>query len=291
MSTHSRFTTFINNLSLTEIQNKNGREATESIISCLNRHYWGTSSPSQNRLLVGSWGKFTRVRPPRDVDVVFSLPWSVHTRFSTRTGNIQSQILQEVRSVLLDTFPNTNVRGSGPVVMVPHYKFMVEVIPSFYLDGSTKTYMLCKTANNGSWLYSDYQAELDSVKTSNHLSDGNTRHLVKMLKQWQRHCNVPMKSFWLELLAITFKRDWPNRGKGAAFYDWMIRDFFRFLVTKSYSTIYSPGTFEAMNIGGLWLTKAETALRNAETACERETSNEPIAYLYWRDVFGVEYPS
>ena len=32
-------------------------------------------------MLSGSWGKLTRVRPVRDIDVLFVLPYSVYQRF------------------------------------------------------------------------------------------------------------------------------------------------------------------------------------------------------------------
>ena len=71
------------------------------------RYYWGTSSETDHLELVGSWAKGTPVRPPRDVDFIFLLPIEVYHRFEQRTGNKQSQLLQEVKSALLDTYPQT----------------------------------------------------------------------------------------------------------------------------------------------------------------------------------------
>src|SRR4051812_10391936 len=81
-------------------------------------------------LSVGSWGKFTRIRPPRDVDVVFKLPSSVFERFEQRSGNKQSQLLQEVKGHLQRSFTTTSIKGDGPVVLVPFTAFNVEVIPA-----------------------------------------------------------------------------------------------------------------------------------------------------------------
>lgn len=225
------------------------------------------------------------------MDVVFSMPWHVYTRFSERTGNIQSQILQEVKNVLLTSFPNTAIKGNGPVVVVPHWRYEVEVIPAFYRAATDKQYLLCGTENGGQWKNADYDAELSAVSVSNTLSSGNTRHLVKMLKQWQRNCNVPLKSFWLELLAVEFLCNWEHRGKSFTYYDWMVRDFFQFLLNCRSKTLFAPGTYEAMYIGDAWYSKAEKALKDAKLACTKESENETIAYLWWRDLFGQEYPS
>ena len=46
----------------------------------------GTPSEAANSLLIGSWGKRTQVRPPRDVDILFLLPSDVYHRFQQREG-------------------------------------------------------------------------------------------------------------------------------------------------------------------------------------------------------------
>jgi hypothetical protein len=71
-----------------------------------------------NRLLVGSWGKATRVRPPRDVDLLFTPPLDVFYQFDQRTGNKQSQLLQDVAEALRESYPQTVIRGDGQVVVV-----------------------------------------------------------------------------------------------------------------------------------------------------------------------------
>ena len=80
---------------------------------CLNYNYYGTSSGAANSFLVGSWGKSTEIRPPRDIDVMFVLPFEVYQRFEQRPGNKQSQLLQEVKGVLARNYPATEMRGDG----------------------------------------------------------------------------------------------------------------------------------------------------------------------------------
>lgn len=64
-----RFRRFLTNISLTGDQLDDGNTKIKGIVKCLNRHYWGIESDSGNYRLVGSWGKQTRVRPPRDIDI------------------------------------------------------------------------------------------------------------------------------------------------------------------------------------------------------------------------------
>src|SRR6478609_3856974 len=100
MTVSQRFDKFLENIRITEEQAADGTVKHGGVRKCLNKHYYDSSSESANSMLVGSWGKHTRVRPPRDIDVLFKLPSSVYQRYETKTGNKQSQLLQEVKNVL-----------------------------------------------------------------------------------------------------------------------------------------------------------------------------------------------
>ncbi|MCF2872960.1 hypothetical protein L0664_17985 [Octadecabacter sp. G9-8] len=288
MTVQSRFKTFISNIALTSIQKTAGAERRDKVVQALNEHYWGSSSKTAHSKYVGSWGKFTRVRPPRDVDVLFTLPISVYNRFELRTGNKQSQLLQEVKTVLTNTFTTTAIKGSGPVVEVPFTSYNVEVVPAFELD--TGRYWVCMTADGGSYAVADYEAEAEVIRDSNALTKDNTRNLIRMIKRWQAHCNVPIKSFWIELIAVEFLRNWEHRDKSMVYYDWMVRDFFAHLVSKEYGTLFAPGTYEAMYLGGLWTSKAKTAYNNAVSACEDEKDYPYSAGGSWQKIFGADIP-
>ncbi len=282
-----RFRRFLSAISLTNDQLEDGDTKIKGIVKCLNRHYWGIESDSANYRLVGSWGKQTRVRPPRDIDILFVLPASVHARFQQRSGNIQSQLLQEVKNVLGSTYSTTRMRGDGQVVVVPFNSFMLEVVPAFELDNGKA--IICNSNNEGEYKTIDPVAEIKSFNTSSTSSNGNSRDLVRMLKCWQTECNVPLKSYQLEALAVEFVDGWSNKGNDLFWYDWLVRDFFAFLCTKSNSFVFTPGSYEPSYIGNNWLTKAQKAHTAAVQACiyERE-NNDILANMYWKDIFGTE---
>ena len=288
MSVSKRFSGFLNNITLTQAQRDSGRSRRESVVQLLNSQYWGSQHKTNNSLFVGSWGKHTTVRPPRDVDVLFELPSSVYDRFALRSGNRQSQLLQEVKGVLASKFTNTNIKGDGPVVKVPFASYDVELIPAFAL--TTGRYWICMTDNGGYYKEADYDAEVEAVKDSNDLTDGKTRHLIRMMKRWQANCNVPLKSFWLELLSIEFLRRWKHKDESMLYYDWMVRDFLRDIEGKSHHILYAPGTYEAMNIGEGWLSKARTARQRAEKACDNESNSPEVAGEEWQKIFGTDIP-
>lgn len=285
-----RFDKFLENIRLTEGQTFDGETKHGGVRGCLNAYYYGVSSTSANSLLVGSWGKHTRIRPPRDIDVLFVLPYAVYERFQQRPGNKQSQLLQEVKNALARTYSTTQMRGDGQVVIVPFTSYAVEVAPAFGLQNGQ--YWICDTNDGGRYKTVDPVAEINLVQSSDKETNGNTRHLIRMMKCWQGYCNVPIKSFWIEILAIEFLKSWEHRGKSTVYYDWMVRDFFAYLVRRAGSYIYTAGTMEMIYLGDAWKSRAETALERARKACDHESGNRPYsAGEEWQKIFSTFIPA
>jgi hypothetical protein len=160
----ARFNRLLANLTITAAQSEDGETKEAGVRACLNRHYWGLSSETNNSLLIGSWGKKTRRRPSRDIDILFLLPPSVYRQFEQRTGNRQSQLLQEVKDVLARTYSQTSIRGDGQVVVVPFNTIMVEVSPGFRCqDGSV---IICDTNDGGRYKTSTSEAEASDLAAS-----------------------------------------------------------------------------------------------------------------------------
>jgi hypothetical protein len=284
-----RFKTFINNLAITTAQREDGETKQAGVRACLNRHYYNVSSETANSILMGSWGKATRVRPSRDVDILFILPDAIYWQYQNRTGNRQSALLQEVKEVLRATYPQTSMRGDGQVVAIPFNQTPVEVAPGFRCtDGSI---LVCDTNNGGRYTFSTAEAEEANLTAWDTYCIGNTRALVRMMKQWQREQNVSLKSFQLERLAIDFLSTWSNNQRDHFWYDWMVRDFFVYLIGRANTFIYMPGTNEAVWLGDDWLFQAQRAYKHALTACEHEYSNYQVhAGEEWQAIFGTSVP-
>jgi hypothetical protein len=285
MTVADRFNRFLNNILLTEAQKADGATKRGSVCAALNTKYYSSSSDAANSRYIGSWGKATRVRPPRDVDVIFELPKSVYDRFQERSGNKQSQLLQEIKTVLLAKFQNTDIRGDGPVVAVPFTSFAVELLPAFKLTNGQ--YWIPVTSGGGRYVATDPDSEFQHIKTSNEKTSNNTRDLIRMIKCWQAECSVPLKSFWIELLAVQFLAQWEHAGKTSVYYDWMVRDFFRFLVGQAFGNVYAPGTGERIHLGDAWKSRAESARDRATKACEYESQGSSLASSEWQKIFGA----
>lgn len=284
-----RFAAFAENVLLTQAQFNDGLTKFGGVVRSLNAHYYGTPSATDNAFLVGSWGKGTMTRPPRDVDLYFVLPPHVHARFEQYMWNPQSALLQEVKDVLLETFPATDLRGDGQVVCVNFASCGVEVVPAFRLTSGR--YWICDTHDGGSYKVTDPHAETANLEKCDAGNNRNLRPMIRMLKSWQEQCSVPIKSFVLELATAAFLSQSPWRQNSYFYYDWLFRDFFAYLRGRAGGFTVMPGTYEVIDFGREWLSRAETAYDRALKACDYERDNNVhLAGEEWQKIFGTKIP-
>ena len=289
IAVRQRFVQFHKQLLLTPLQTQDAFTKRAGVLSCLDRHYRGSSSGTDNSFVVGSWGKNTAVRPPRDVDIYFLLPPDVYYRFQNYAGNRQSALLQEVKSVLSRTYPNTDMRGDGQVVLVRFDSYAVEVVPAFVLDNGR--YWICDTNGGGSYKETNPWAEVSHIETVDAANNRNLRPLIRMLKAWQSNCSVPIKSFQLELLAVAFIQQSEWRQNDFFWFDWIIRDFFAFLYHAAGTSLSIPGTSERIYLGNDWRSRAAMAYHRAVKACDYERDNYVFsAGEEWQKIFGSQVP-
>lgn len=216
-----RFQKFDENLSLTPLQYLDGVTKRKGVVSCLNRHYYNSSSASDHSFLIGSWAKGAAVRPPRDVDLYFVVPYQTYLRFQDHIWNRPSGLLQEVKGVLAKTYPDTDMSGDGQIVLVRFESYNVEVVPAIALTNGR--YWICDAHDGGSYEETDPRAETGHIESVDQANNRNLRPLIRMLKAWQNCCSVPIKSFQLELLAADFLGNSPWRLRDFFWFDWITR--------------------------------------------------------------------
>jgi hypothetical protein len=108
-----------------------------------------------------------------------------------------------------------------------------------------------------------------------------------MMKLWRRERNVPLKSFLIELIVADFFREYWGRQLGLYFYDWFIRDFLGFLLTRANGYVIIPGTNEKIALGTDWQSRAQTAHAAAVQACQYEREDYfGLAGDEWAKIFG-----
>lgn len=108
--------------------------------------------------------------------MLIQLPESEYNRFSTMNGNGQSRLLQAVKNAILDTYPNTDIRGDGQVVVVKFSDGMkFEILPAFKVRNYwnyDEIYKYPDTHMGGNWMTTNPKAEQKAMKQKDNITNG-----------------------------------------------------------------------------------------------------------------------
>lgn len=287
-SVGSRFDKFLSEIQITDTQIKDAQTKYDGVCGKLHSKYYTTTYNGSTKLLVGSYGKRTAISPTTDIDVIFVLPPTEYERYDSHRWNGQSQLLQDIKEILLDRYPNTKIRGDGPVVQVLFESYNVELVPGFLLNGK---YYIPDTHDGGKWKQASPKSEEENITSSNRLTKGNTVKLIKMIKAWKYYCDVQIKSVIIELTVIDFLNNYLYSDQISLYYDWMVKDYFKYLLNNISPFLLMPGTYELISCGNDWKSQAKEALSLAELACEYESiKNDVAASHLWKKIFGHKFP-
>ncbi len=114
-----QFAKFYENIKLTPAQRQDAIDKYTGICKKLHHHYYPTLTYNgDTKLLIGSYGKRTHIRPARDVDVVFVMPPEKFAQYHDNTSNGPSQLLQRIKSILEEKYTSTPVKAFGKVVVL-----------------------------------------------------------------------------------------------------------------------------------------------------------------------------
>lgn len=286
------FETFCNDLQVNNSATIAGRYA--ALTTRLNTDFWNTTSDTAHSLYVGSYGRTTAIRGFSDVDMIFELPWAMYTRYDGHLGNGQSALLQAVKSSIEKTYSRTSVRGDGQVIQVTFDDMIFEVVPAFSNTDGSYTYP--DSNAGGSWKTTNPRAEIAAIRLRNIICNYNLVLLCRMMRQWKSTWDVPIGGLLIDTLAYQFIEHWPNREKSYLYYDFMCRDFFRFMADQSRTQTYwiAPGSAKWVYGGELFQWKAARCYNLSLEAIEHEMATpkqEWSAKKKWREIFGARFPA
>lgn len=284
------FKKLLENIKLTENQEEDARKKYNGVCEVLHNYYYPQIKYNgATKLLIGSYGKSTNIRPPRDVDVLFKMPEDEFKRFDNLSGNKQSQLLQEIRLVLKDTYTTTEeIKAFGKVIVIEFADgtHNVELLPAWELSNGKFT--IPNTENNGSWELSDPVTEINYISSSNKKT-GKTLDIIRICKKWAGYCDVPIKSFEIELLVVQYLEMFYSATLKQSF-SLLIAGFLKRLTESANTGLITP-TGEAISLGDEWKSKAETASKRASKALEYESTEEmDLASEEWEKIFGDDFP-
>jgi hypothetical protein len=290
MSVSTWFSTFCQNLRISSTTVSNIQTRYKAITKRINIDYYDTTSETANSLYVGSYGRDTDIIIS-DIDVLLKLPYETYKKFDNYIGNGQSALLQEVKTAIQKTYSTTHLRGDGQVIVISFTDGVVfEIVPGFINKDGSYTYP--NTNNGGSWKVTNPKPEIDEINRANNAWNKNLKRLCRMARAWKYEWDVPMGGLLIDTLAYNFLKDWEYKDKSYIYYDWMSRDFFKFLKDQnpSQSYWYAPGSNQLVYRKGGFESKAKRCYNISLEAIEKE-SFPYTAKSKWREIYGTKFPS
>ncbi|MGT1852506.1 nucleotidyltransferase [Enterobacter hormaechei subsp. hoffmannii] len=265
-----------------------------NITKRLNTDFWGVNSEIYHSLYVGSYGRNTATNGLSDVDMIFELPYSEYTKYNNYLGSGQSALLQSVKRSIEKTYGTTSIRGDGQVILVPFLDGITfEVLPAF-INGDD-SYTFPDANNGGRWRITNPKPEISAIKSRNTLTNKNLVQLCRMTRAWKRKWNVPISGLLIDTLAYQFIENWGHRDKSYLYYDFMSRDFFKWMAEQDTSREYwrAPGSGQFVYGKGLFQFKARQCYNIALEAIDHELATpkrEWSAKQKWREIYGTTFP-
>jgi hypothetical protein len=265
-----------------------------NITKRLNTDFWSINSRTLYSLYVGSYGRNTAIAGFSDMDMVFQLPSSEYVRYSKYVVNGQSALLQSVKRSIEKTYPNTKIRADGQVIQIPFQDGIIfELVPAFANKNNSFTY---PDANNGGqWKTTNPRPEILAIRDRNIKTNGNLVPLCRMMRDWKNKWSVPIGGLLLDTLAYQFIESWEYRDKSFFYYDYMCRDFFKWMAMQDENQTYwrALGSGQYVWGKGIFQYKAKRCYTLALEAIVHETATpkrEWSAKQKWREIFTTNFP-
>ena len=260
----------------------------------LNTDFWDTISESAHSLYVGSYGRNTATQGFSDLDMVFELPSALYYKYDAYSSNGQSALLQAVRSSIGKTYSTSQIGADGQVIVVSFKDDITfEVLPVFTNKAASYTYP--DSNDGGRWRTTNPRAEIKAIRDRNAVCNSNLVPLCRMTRSWKQKWDVPVGGLLVDTLAYQFIESYAYRDKSYLYYDWMCRDFFKWMADQDEKQEYwkAPGSGQYVYGKGLFQYKAKRCYNIALEAISHETANpkrEWSARQKWREIFGISFP-
>lgn len=274
------FIEFISNI---QVDNMNEICITlNEIAKKLNKNYYDINT-SGNYILVGSMGRKTSIKGESDIDIIYELPNDIYKRFDEHEGNGQSHLLQEIKNLLKERYPLTDIKGDGQVVVISFDKYKVELVPGFKQENNSYKYP--NTHDGGSWKNTNPLPEIEEAtllmkKTTTY------KDLCQIVRQWKANNGVTIGGLLIDTIAKKFLDDTPEcKQLGREKYVELLIKFFGYISeidedVKQWNALGSNQIIKNNNFN--FIKKSTKTLKKLE-----ETEN---SCLTLSELFGSKFP-
>lgn len=261
-----------------------------AITKRINTDYWNSSSDTAHSFYVGSYGRDTEINTS-DIDMLVQLPYETYAKFNAYSSNGQSALLQEVKNVIAKTYSSTKLKADGQIISIPFTDGInFEVLPAFLNNGGDYTFP--NSNNGGSWNKTDPKSEIEAIKTRNTLCNANLKKLCKMARAWRDKNYVDISGILIDILSYRFIDTWEYKDKSYLYYDWMTRDFMKYVSEQSTTQCLWQvmGSGRYIYFSGSFQSKAKRAYEKSLEAIEDADKYPNIANDEWREIYGTKFP-
>lgn len=265
-----------------------------NITKRLNTDFWDTTSDTAHSLYVGSYGRNTAIEGFSDLDVLMQLPYATYLKYDGHSGNGQSALLQAVKTSIEKTYSKTSIRADGQVILVPFDDGITfEVVPGFI--NKDDSYTFPNANDGGSWKVTNPRPEIEAMRSRNAACNFNLVPLCRMARAWKGQWDAPIGGLLIDTLAYQFIENYAYRDKSYYYYDYMCRDFFRWVAEQDEKQTWwrAPGSGQSVYGSGFQY-KAKRAYNIAVDAIAYEQATPKMewsAKQKWREIFGTAFPN
>lgn len=280
MQVKDDFNEFISNLQIDNFDDIN--TSLEGIAKKLNQKYYDNSI-TDNYLMVGSMGRNTFIKGESDIDVIYELPDEVFERFDDYESNGQSQLLNEIRDVLKEKYPSTDIKGDGQVVVISFTKYKIELVPGFKQDNNSYKYP--DTHDSGSWKITKPILEIEEA--NNMINNTSTyRDICQMIREWKANNGVTICGLLIDTLIKDFLDNNPEyKWKSKSDYYELLKSVFKYLSDqdenrKQWNAMGSNQIIENKNFN--FIKKGKKAYNKLSNSTDESST--------LRELFGSRFP-
>lgn len=282
------FEKFRKRLVLTESEQKDASRRQQKI-----REQVRTGLSVDRDFLTGSYGRNTKTRPLKDVDIFLVLNDSE----SDYLDKPPDAILDRLAEILSPHYPSRTSKGNRAVkvafgdAVADEQVMSIDVVPAFATNGDYQI----PDRREGGWIKTNPDVHKEKAAAAHTAFDERWKPAVKMIKKWNDHQDKPVKpSFLLEVMALDLLIP-PYGGSYAR----EIRQFF-----ASAATSIEDGWPDPAGLGppvtarleqNPWeRDQAKSALRDAEAACTEalrleQAGRTGAALDAWQELFGPRF--
>jgi len=227
--------------------------------------------------------------------MIFKLPYELYRQYNSYSGNGQSALLQSVRNSIQKTFPTSKIGADGQVITIDFTDGITfEIVPVFLNTDDSYTYP--DSNNGGRWKTTNPRPEIQAIRDRNSECNNNLYNLCRMMRSWRNNWSVPIGGLLVDTLAYQFINNWQNKDKSFLYYDFMCRDFFKWMSEQDPEQEFwrAPGSGQYVLGKGLFQYKAKRCYNNSLEAITHEMANpkeEWSAKQKWREIFGTAFPN